>query len=479
MKKHTFLLYAALAAGLSLSAAAFAGCGSAGAGAGSAAESAEQGESGDGASEDGSQTGEEQAKEVEFSEPEETVGPPRIEIDVLEKTTDYRDENDGHVLVHLTNTELVPGGNEAAAYPALADRMKSISRDDLTYKQDVLKKTIKSCMDAYAAHSETFTTMQVGIDVIMGRTDEEIVSFMKKEYSDLDGESPFWTYQGMSIDPKSGSSIKISSIVTDQELLPDLLAEELRSKEPEVYERLCPPPPETEPETTAAEGTKEDSEESAGDDTEASAAEETAESEPETEPAPDPAVVKTIRDCLKRYSGNGESLWCLTPEGLRFYFGPYALGAGSGEQILTIRQEDHPELFTLSIVNYPEITARTRTAERLFPLENVSVTGAYTAFDVDETKYPGLAAALKTYEEEAAARVNEKLDAWEKEAGNITDETVFKRDFRIVAQDVTADINTLTFDEVILTTDETSEEAKEEGRSTLTWDIKTGRSKKE
>ena len=473
MKKHTFLLYAALAAGLSISAAAFAGCGSAGAGAGSAAESAEQGESA------GETDAAQETEAEEFSEPEETVGPPRIEIDVLEKTTDYRDENDGHVLVHLTNTELVPGGNEAAAYPALADRMKSISRDDLTYKQDVLKKTIKSCMDEYTAHSETFTTMQVGIDVIMGRTDEEIVSFMKKEYSDLDGESPFWTYQGMSIDPKSGSSIKLSSIVTDQELLPDLLAEELRSKEPEVYERLCPPPPETEPETTAAEETKEDSEESAGDDTEASAAEETAESEPETEPAPDPAVVKTIRDCLKRYSGNGESLWCLTPEGLRFYFGPYALGAGSGEQILTIRQEDHPELFTLSIVNYPEITARTRTSERIFPLESVSVTGAYAAFDVDETKYPGLAKALKTYEEEAAARVNEKLDAWEKEAGNITDETVFKRDFRIVAQNITADINTLTFDEVILSTDETSEEAKEEGRSTLTWDIKTGRSKKE
>ena len=473
MKKHTFLLYAALAAGLSISAAAFAGCGSAGAGAGNAAESAEQGESA------GETDAAQETEAEEFSEPEETVGPPRIEIDALEKTTDYRDENDGHVLVHLTNTELVPGGNEAAAYPALADRMKSISRDDLTYKQDVLKKTIKSCMDEYAAHSETFTTMQVGIDVIMGRTDEEIVSFMKKEYSDLDGESPFWTYQGMSIDPKSGSSIKLSSIVTDQELLPDLLAEELRSKEPEVYERLCPPPPETEPETTAAEETKEDSEESAGDDTEASAAEETAESEPETEPAPDPAVVKTIRDCLKRYSGNGESLWCLTPEGLRFYFGPYALGAGSGEQILTIRQEDHPELFTLSIVNYPEITVRTRTSERIFPLENVSVTGAYTAFDVDETKYPGLAAALKTYEEEAAALVNEKVDGWEKEAGKITDETVFKRDFRIVAQDVTADINTLTFDEVILSTDEISEEAKEEGRSTLTWDIKTGRSKKE
>ena len=473
MKKHTFLLYAALAAGLSISAAAFAGCGSAGAGAGSAAESAEQGESA------GETDAAQETEAEEFSEPEETVGPPRIEIDVLEKTTDYRDENDGHVLVHLTNTELVPGGNEAAAYPALADRMKSISRDDLTYKQDVLKKTIKSCMDEYAAHSETFTTMQVGIDVIMGRTDEEIVSFMKKEYSDLDGESPFWTYQGMSIDPKSGSSIKLSSIVTDQELLPDLLAEELRSKEPEVYERLCPPPPETEPETTAAEETKEDSEESAGDDTEASAAEETAESEPETEPAPDPAVVKTIRDCLKRYSGNGESLWCLTPEGLRFYFGPYALGAGSGEQILTIRQEDHPELFTLSIVNYPEITVRTRTSERIFPLENVSVTGAYTAFDVDETKYPGLAKALKTYEEEAAARVNEKLDGWEKEAGNITDETVYKRDFRVAAQNITADINTLTFDEVILSTDETSEEAKEEGRSTLTWDIKTGRSKKE
>ena len=473
MKKHTFLLYAALAAGLSISAAAFAGCGSAGAGAGSAAESAEQGESA------GETDAAQETEAEEFSEPEETIGPPRIEIDVLEKTTDYRDENDGHVLVHLTNTELVPGGNEAAAYPALADRMKSISRDDLTYKQDVLKKTIKSCMDEYAAHSETFTTMQVGIDVIMGRTDEEIVSFMKKEYSDLDGESPFWTYQGMSIDPKSGSSIKLSSIVTDQELLPDLLAEELRSKEPEVYERLCPPPPETEPETTAAEETKEDSEESAGDDTEASAAEETAESEPETEPAPDPAVVKTIRDCLKRYSGNGESLWCLTPEGLRFYFGPYALGAGSGEQILTIRQEDHPELFTLSIVNYPEITARTRTSERIFPLENVSVTGAYTAFDVDETKYPGLAAALKTYEEEAAARVNEKLDGWEKEAGNIIDETVYKRDFRVAAQNITADINTLTFDEVILSTDETSEEAKEEGRSSLTWDIKTGRSKKE
>jgi len=473
MKKHTFLLYAALAAGLSISAAAFAGCGSAGAGAGSAAESAEQGESA------GETDAAQETEAEEFSEPEETVGPPRIEIDVLEKTTDYRDENDGHVLVHLTNTELVPGNSETAAYPALADRLKSISRDDLTYKQDVLKKTIKSCMDEYAAHSETFTTMQVGIDVIMGRTDEEIVSFMKKEYSDLDGESPFWTYQGMNIDPKSGSSIKLSSIVTDQELLPDLLAEELRSKEPEVYERLCPPPPETEPETTAAEETKGDSEESAGDDTEASAAEETAESEPETEPAPDPAVVKTIRDCLKRYSGNGESLWCLTPEGLRFYFGPYALGAGSDEQILTIRQEDHPELFTLSIVNYPEITARTRTSERIFPLENVSVTGAYTAFDVDETKYPGLAAALKTYEEEAAARVNEKLDEWEKEAGKITDETVFKRDFRVVAQNVTADINTLTFDEVILSTDETSEEAKEEGRSTLTWDIKTGRSKKE
>ena len=473
MKKHTFLLYAALAAGLSISAAAFAGCGSAGAGAGSAAESAEQGESA------GETDAAQETEAEEFSEPEETVGPPRIEIDVLEKTTDYRDENDGHVLVHLTNTELVPGGNEAAAYPALADRMKSISRDDLTYKQDVLKKTIKSCMDEYTAHSETFTTMQVGIDVIMGRTDEEIVSFMKKEYSDLDGESPFWTYQGMSIDPKSGSSIKLSSIVTDQELLPDLLAEELRSKEPAVYERLCPPPPETEPETTAAEETKEDSEESAGDDTEASAAEETAESEPETEPAPDPAVVKTIRDCLKRYSGNGESLWCLTPEGLRFYFGPYALGAGSGEQILTIRQEDHPELFTLSIVNYPEITVRTRTSERIFPLENVSVTGAYTAFDVDETKYPGLAEALKTYEEEAAARVNEKLDGWEKEAGNITDETVYKRDFRVAAQNIIADINTLTFDEVILSTDETSEEAKEEERSTLTWDIKTGRSKKE
>ena len=475
MKKHTFLLYAALAAGLSISAAAFAGCGSAGAGAGSAAESAEQGESA------GETDAAQETEAEEFSEPEETIGPPRIEIDVLEKTTDYRDENDGHVLVHLTNTEVVPGNSETAAYPALADRLKSISRDDLTYKQDVLKKTIKSCMDEYAAHSETFTTMQVGIDVIMGRTDEEIVSFMKKEYSDLDGESPFWTYQGMSIDPKSGSSIKLSSIVTDQELLPDLLAEELRSREPEVYERLCPPPPETEPETTAAEETKaeenEDTDE--GSTAESDAAEETAESEPETESAPDPAVVKTIRDCLKRYSGNGESLWCLTPEGLRFYFGPYALGAGSGEQILTIRQEDHPELFTLSIVNYPEITARTRTSERIFPLENVSVTGAYTAFDVDETKYPGLAEALKTYEEEVAARVNEKLDAWEKEAEKVTDETVFKRDFRIVAQNITADINTLTFDEVILSTDETSEEAKEEGRSTLTWDIKTGRSKKE
>ena len=141
MKKHTFLLYAALAAGLSISAAAFAGCGSAEAGAGSAAESAEQGESA------GETDAAQETEAEEFSEPEETVGPPRIEIDVLEKTTDYRDENDGHVLVHLTNTELVPGNSETAAYPALADRLKSISRDDLTYKQDVLKKTIKSCTD--------------------------------------------------------------------------------------------------------------------------------------------------------------------------------------------------------------------------------------------------------------------------------------------------------------------------------------------
>ena len=475
MKKHTFLTTGMLAAGLSLAALGFAGC--AGSETGSNAESSavETDAEGNPVEPAEGEAGEDSAEEAEedFGEPEELIGPPRIEIDVNEVGTDFRDENDGHVLVHLTNTVLQPGTEEQAAYPGLKERLRSVSADDLTYEQDVLRKAVKACMDEYAAHSETFTTMQVGIDVTMGRTDGEVVSFMKREYSDLDGESPFWTYQGITLDPNSGSSMKIGSIVTDQELLPDLLARELRTAYPETYERMCPPPPETEAAEAETEESKEEA--GAGEDAEETAEETVEETEAEIDPEPDPAVVKALRDCLKRYSGNGESLWMVTPEGLDFYFGPYALGLGSDEQILTIRQQDHPEIFKLSPVNYPEITVRNRTAERLFPMDDVTVTGVYSTLDVDKTKYPGLGRAMEDYETDVLERINARLDELEKEAGSVPEGTAYKKEYRITAENVRADINTLTFDEVTAMVDTETGEVEEEGRTAFTYDIRTGK----
>lgn len=475
MKKHTFLICAALTAGL-MTAAGLAGCsGTGNTGTVKESETAEEGSSGaeDNEGVSGEEAGEEGGSGQDSAEEtvqQEPVGPARIQIDVRETGTDYRDENDGHVLVHLTNTELSPDAAADAAFPQLAGRLKSISGDDLTYEQSVLKKAVKACMDEYAAHSETFTTLQAGIDVTMGRSDEEIVSFMKREYSDLDGESPFWTYQGFSIDPKSGDSIKLGSVVADQELLPELVASELMEHAPETYARLCPPPPETEKETA------EETEAEEAEDGESTADEETEAAE-EAQTAPDPAVVKAVKDCIKRYSGNGENLWMVTPEGLTFYFGPYALGAGSSEQILTIRQEDHPELFKLSAVNYPQLTVRNRAEERPLPAENLSVSGVYSAFDVDKDRYPELAKALDDFEADAAGRTEERLDGLEKEAQAVTDGSEFRKEIRITAENVTADVNTLSFEEVTALADSVSGEVQEESRTAVSYDIRTGKKK--
>ncbi len=476
MKKHTFVISALLAAGLAFSLSGLAGCSTpADSPAEEAAGETETDADGNpvGDAEDGGEdsSGEGDAAE---SEPLEVIGPARIQVNVREVETDFRDENDGTVLVHLTNIELSPGTAESEAYLSLSGRLKSENREELAYRQDVLKKAIKACMDEYAAHSETFTTMKVGIDVIMGRTDDEIVSFMKKEYSDLDGESPFWTYEGISIDPKSGDNMKLGSILTDQEIIPEILARELAEQYPEAYERLCPPPPETKPEETA----KEEEETAEGGE---EAGESEAETEPETEPVfePDPAVVKAVKECLKRYSGNGEQLWMAAPEGLVFYFAPFALGAGSSEQILAIRQADYPELFKLSPVNYPLVTVRNRAEERIIPAEMKIIRGTRCVFDVDKDVFPGLANAMADYETDVTERLKAALDeavqggapaegSDEEDSSDISTEEVIS----ILADNVTADINTLTFDEVTVRGGTSEEE-----RTTFTYDIRTGKKK--
>ena len=477
MKKHTFVISALLAAGLAFSLSGLSGCSTpannpAEEAAGETETDADGNPVGDAEAGGEDSSGEDDGAE---SEPLEAIGPARIQVNVREVETDFRDENDGTVLVHLTNIELSPGTAESEAYLSLAGRLKSENREELTYRQDVLKKAIKACMDEYAAHSETFTTMKVGIDVIMGRTDDEIVSFMKKEYSDLDGESPFWTYEGITIDPKTGDNMKLGNIVADQEIIPDILARELAEQFPEAYERLCPPPPETKPEETAKE-----EEETAEGESEGEEGESEAETEPE-EPVfePDPAVVKAVRDCLKRYSGNGEQLWMAAPEGLVFYFAPFALGAGSSEQILTIRQADYPEFFKLSPVNYPRVTVRNRSEERIRPAEQKIITGTRSVFDVDKDTFPGLANAMADYEADVMERLKAALDeaaqgsapaegSDEEDSSDISTEEVIS----ILADNVTADINTLTFDEVTVRGGTSEEE-----RTTFTYDIRTGKKK--
>ncbi|MGM9572509.1 MAG: DUF3298 domain-containing protein [bacterium] len=132
-----------------------------------------------------------------------------------------------HVLVNLIYPIIALDEEEAKAYPALAAAFQELNRQK---KEEMLKRYDEAVEDIYDRlkyYPDGVTGSSIEETIMVRRADTSVVSLIFNGYSYTGGAHGMWYYWGENYDTKTGKKLALSDVVTDINVLPDLVKKQL------------------------------------------------------------------------------------------------------------------------------------------------------------------------------------------------------------------------------------------------------------
>jgi len=204
-------------------------------------------------------------------------------------------------LASMTAPLVMLGEESAAAHPELSAALTDNINARRTKLYERFESLIPAAEELYPEFAEYFSEFEAKEEAMIRRADSNVLSVLYSGTAYEGGVHGYYYYFGENYDAKTGELLSLEDVITDMELLPTLVKEQLDTFW-------------------------------------------------------DPLMFYEHLDMNQHFKENLDSIaWTLDYHGITFYFNPYEIAPyASGNQVVTVTYEDHPEVFAAKYVKGPE-----------------------------------------------------------------------------------------------------------------------------
>ena len=128
---------------------------------------------------------------------------------------------------------LTLGEDDGEEYEKLATRLESLSDDTIAACEDTFDELLDEAKEAYADDKNDFQTYELKLTAVPVRTDSSIFSYYEKTTL-TGGERDEVSLAAHTVDSKTGRELTLSKVITDTDLLPELLAKRQKESYPDI-----------------------------------------------------------------------------------------------------------------------------------------------------------------------------------------------------------------------------------------------------
>ena len=128
---------------------------------------------------------------------------------------------------------LTLGEDDGEEYEKLATRLESLSDDTIAACEDTFDELLDEAKEAYADDKNDFQTYELKLTAVPVRTDSSIFSYYEKTKL-TGGERDEVSLAAHTVDSKTGRELTLSKVITDTDLLPELLAKRQKESYPDI-----------------------------------------------------------------------------------------------------------------------------------------------------------------------------------------------------------------------------------------------------
>jgi len=184
-----------------------------------------------------------------------------------------------------------------ADFPAMAKKLRQLAEDDFTYNEQIFSQMLPDAKAA-AKDSDYFGGFTSNSAYLVQRADDRILSVRVNEDEYTGGVHPNYWVLGMNLDPTTGETLDLTSVMPDIEELSSILTKKLKEKY--TYEPF-----------------------------------------------------DSLQDMLDAYTAS-DYTWTIDYQSITFYFSPYEIAPyAAGLLTATIRFDEMPELFDEAYTTAP------------------------------------------------------------------------------------------------------------------------------
>ncbi|MBQ3407508.1 MAG: hypothetical protein IJH11_09725 [Lachnospiraceae bacterium] len=128
---------------------------------------------------------------------------------------------------------LTLGEDDGEEYEKLATRLETLSDDTIAACEDTFDELLDEAKEAYADDKNDFQTYELKLTAVPVRTDSSIFSYYEKTTL-TGGERDEVSLAAHTVDSKTGRELTLSKVITDTDLLPELLAKRQKESYPDI-----------------------------------------------------------------------------------------------------------------------------------------------------------------------------------------------------------------------------------------------------
>ena len=233
------------------------------------------------------------------------AGVPQI---ILKRKYEYYNYGDVTVNAHVSYDTVELTSDSGTQYPALAAALGKLSAKRVEEVYDIYSSLQENLRDSVDQDYELYDSLYDENSLYVRRADSDVLSLMWYDESYGGGAHGYYAFGGYSYDAQTGKQIQLSDLVTDDAALRTALQNELEAAYPDIFWLF-------------------DLSESLGN--------------YDIIP-PAGSVTEEVDYENVRYGYD----WVLEPEGVTFFFNPYALASyADGAQEVLLRFDKYPQLF--------------------------------------------------------------------------------------------------------------------------------------
>ena len=128
---------------------------------------------------------------------------------------------------------LVLGEDDGKEYEKLASRLETLSDDTIAACEDTFNELLDEAENMYADNKNDFTPYDLALTAVPVRTDSSIFSYYEKT-TITGGKNDEVGVAAHTIDSRTGRELTLSKVITDTDLLPELLAKRQKESYPDI-----------------------------------------------------------------------------------------------------------------------------------------------------------------------------------------------------------------------------------------------------